>query len=136
MGARHLAAAALAVFMTSGGAAVANEEAYEAAEEAIRAFRDDTFLLTPCERAFSRFWRAYRAGKERALVFEITPFGAREYFGRGNPASEPLLVTARDVCSDQIGRPAGMVLRVLRDRERQKEKRVERIRHAERFVSP
>lgn len=123
---------AFALMVLAGPGAQASD-AYERAEAAIRGFRAETYLPTPCEQAFAAFWRVFSDG-ERALVYEVTPWGAREYFGYGNPASEPLLVDARDICADQIGASARMILVVLRDRARAKERYLRRNRHAERFI--
>ncbi len=116
------------------GAANEDAERYAAAEEAIRGFREQTFLITDCEARFAAFWRAYRAEGDRSLVYETDPLGERVYFGFGNPAGEPLLEDARAACYEQTGGQASMVLRVLRDRALEKERRHRHFRHAERVI--
>lgn len=128
-------AALMAVLMVvPAGAGGPGSRVYQEAEDAVRAFRDRTFLVTDCEAAFSRFWRLFRAGDTEALVYQPAAFGGRAYFGFGNPVAEPLLAEASAVCQHQSGHRGDMIVRVLRDRERAKEWRHEQAQHAERLI--
>lgn len=117
------------------GAPHANDAAaYLEAEAAIRGFRAQSFLRSPCEAAFDAFFGALRAGGPRGLVHLTPPFGQRRYFAYGNTDAEPMLDRAAAICREQAGRQAEMVLKVLYDRARAKERRIEQFRHAERAI--
>ena len=131
---RRLVAIAMMLGALAPGPAGWASDAYAQAEQAIRDFRMRTYLQTPCEASFARFWRALRVEGTQGLVYLTTPFGGRRYFTYGAVDAEGALAKAQDHCRRDAGEHGDMVLHVLRDRALDKERRKRQFEHAERAI--
>ena len=104
------------------------------AREAVAELRRSTMLVTECERTFLRFWRAYTGPGQRGLVRTPEFDAIGDYFGWGALSSASLLEEAERVCARQTGARGAYVVLVLKEREDAKQRRLEKLRHAERII--
>ena len=104
------------------------------AREAVAELRRTTMLVTECERTFLRFWRAYVGPGQQGLVRTPDFDAMGDYFGWGALSSAPLLEEAEHVCARQTGARGAYVVLVLKEREDAKQRRLEKLRHAERII--
>lgn len=104
------------------------------AREAVQALRESTFLLTPCESAFLDFWRIYISDGPKTLIKEPSGNPEEPYFGYGNAKAAPLLEIAQYECEAATGARGDLVVRVLKEREKKKWQRAQKLQHAERII--
>ena len=115
--------------------AAAEERVTDEAREAVRALRDQSFLVSRCEKAFASFWTAFRTEGNDGLVYSHSIFGGRTYYGFGNVGAEPMLAEATAICQEQTGVAGDRIIAVLTERAEKKAARQAHIERTNRLIS-
>ncbi len=119
----HALIVLIACSILGGPKALAADTGLTSSREILHLLRQDTFLLTDCEKAFDAFWKVFRGEGEKGLLRDPSSPDGTAIFGYGNLDAAPMLPAALAACAEQTGRPGGAVVDALAERERRKLRR-------------